>query len=256
MSKLNTLSRRLVKIGGVSLSIVTFFPTDKTIIDTKYRRDSDVQNITLNFPSFIRFELPYIQGSTVKRSVNLTYMGKIQMVAAMQAMLTNLNSKEVFIEDPDIGLTVTKELKEDGTSVWSVFEQIGESSIVFYPAVVKEEETQAIYKGVGISINNAANHVEMSLAEFIALYHFVKEVDIWSLSQELFNSALMLVGIKALLRDIRPIETSIDKREDLLESRRGTDEFYRTQEEKEQKRKQRRAGKEKPEQEAAEGDGS
>lgn len=253
MSKLNTLSRRLAKIGGVSLSIVTFFPTDKTIIDNKYRKDSDVRNITLNFPSFIRFELPYIKESVVKRSVNLTYMGKIQMVAAMQAMLTNLNSKEVFIEDPDIGLTVTKELKEDGTSIWSVFENIGEANIVFYPAVVKEEQTQAIYKGVGISINNAANHVEMSLAEFIALYHFVKEVDIWSLSQALFNSALMLVGINALLRDIRPIEASIDVREESIESRRATDEFYRTQEKKERKR---RAGKEKSEREAAEGDGS
>lgn len=220
MVKLNTLSRKLTTIGYVKLSITVFFPPDKIIVGNKYYKDSNSSNILLDFPCFIKFELPYRAESTKRRWINLTYMGKIQMISAMESMLNIINTKEVFVNDSELGLVVTTELDKNGRSKWSVYEQIGESGIVIYPTVIHEENTSVSYKGIGIAINEATNNVEMSIAEFIGLYRFLKEIDIWSLSQAMFNTSLMLTGIRSLSREMKPVEKIIDNHEDSIQPRR------------------------------------
>jgi hypothetical protein len=129
-------------------------------------------------------------------------MGKLQMISAMQTMLTYLTTEEVFVKDDTFGLAVAQ-VRKNGELKWIVREVIGGNYVEIYPSVIHEDT--ASYKGVGIYINEVVNRVEMSIAEFIALQQFLKEVDIWGLSQSMFNSALILAGNMSLDRDPAPI---------------------------------------------------
>lgn len=218
MTKLNSLSRKLTRIGGITLSIVAFFPQDKMILNTKYFQDTKTKQIYLDFPSFLRFELPYTPNGNGKRSVNLTYMGKVQMIATMKRMISHLASKEVFVKDPELGLTITRSLNEKGRSRWIVYENINQTPVAISPVVIKEDLSS--YEGVCIMLNAPENRAEMTIAEFIALKTFLEDVDIWSLSQNLFNTALLLESSESFDREPNTPVNLLEQLQDNLAPRK------------------------------------
>lgn len=219
MVKLNSLSRKLTKIGGITLSIVAYFPQDKLVLTTKYYQDTKTKSIYIDFPSFLKFELPFVSGQSAnKRSINLTYMGKIQMIATMNRMIKHLATKEVFIKDPELGLTITRSLNEKGISKWIVIEHIGASSIAISPVVIKED--LATYEGVSIMLNSPEIHSDMTISEFVALRDLIRDIDIWSLSQTLFNTALNLESAETFEREPSQPESLLEQLQQNLQPRK------------------------------------
>ena len=187
--KILSVSRRIARIGNIVLTSVALFPRDKIVINTKHTMDG--KQIILDFPAFLRLDLPYQSGiSHNVRSITLNYIGRVQLIAAMRRMIQILRSGEVFYNDPEMGLVITQNTDDRGASKWIVYERIGDSSIAFSPTVIEEDEIQ--YEGVVVIVNVPNNSTTLSVTEFTVLAESVKDTNIWLESQLLFLTALNL----------------------------------------------------------------
>ena len=188
--KLLSITRKIVRVGNIGLTSVAFFPRDKLIVSKRYTPEGN--HMMIDFPAFLRLENCICpRGVDIdRRNISLTNIGKIQMIAAMKKMLRLLSSGGVFVDDPEMGLTVTQNLDEHGGSKWTVFERIGDHSVVFTPTVVNEDETQ--YEGVTVIMNVPTNMTTISVSEFAILAEAIQETNIWLESQLLFMTALQM----------------------------------------------------------------
>ncbi len=253
----NILSRKLLNINKLGISMVVFFPPDRNVVSSKEYVEERSQSVYLNFIPFVRIDFPYLENVVVKRHINLSYMGKIQMVASLDRMMKNIATKEMFTEDDELGLIVTRDLDDEGRSKWSVYERINEMTVGIHPTVIHEETTS--YPGIMIELTGTINHVELTLSEFVALRNFLNDLDLWSLSQAMFNTAYLMgldEGFTTNANEPQAIapyqlENQISEREADTDARRKIDESQA----KKLKEKLRRKELAHPGGKAAKGDG-
>ena len=69
-------------------------------------------------------------------------------------------------------------------------------------------------------LNAPENRAEMTIAEFIALKTFLEDVDIWSLSQSLFNTALLLESSESFDREPNTPVNLLEQLQDNLAPRK------------------------------------
>jgi hypothetical protein len=240
----NILSRKLLNINKLGISMVVFFPSDRNTVYTKEFKEDQSKSVYLNFVPFVRIDFPYLENVVVKRNINLSYMGKIQMVASLDRMMKNIATKEMFTEDDELGLIVTRDLDDEGRSKWSVYERINEMTVGIHPTVIHEETTS--YPGIMIELTGSINHVELTLSEFVALRNFLNDLDLWSLSQAMFNTAYLMgldEGFTTNANEPQAIapyqlENQISEREADSDARRKIDEIQAKRLEEKLKRKE------------------
>lgn len=184
--RLQSISRRITSLGNLTVSIVILFPKDNQLVYRKlsHRDDETVEFIDIKFPSFLRIEFPWELGGNIsRRSINLTFLGKIQFLYMVEAFMKILKTEQVFIDDPELGLVVAQNVDQKGNNLWLKYEQIGKNVLMLYPKVIDDESTGHRYEGVAIAINTPAVSVTLTVSEFCILYKILSDVDIFVYGQ-------------------------------------------------------------------------
>lgn len=184
--RVQSISRKITSVGNITITIVVFFPKDNTTVYRHISRKEDetVQNVDLRIPSILRLEFPWELGGDIqRRTINLTYIGKIQLIYMIEAFIKMLREEEVFITDPELGLTVVQNIDKNGKSKWVKYETIGKNLILLYPKVIYDESTNNKYEGVSIAINSPSISVNLTVSELCILNRVLNDIDIFIYGQ-------------------------------------------------------------------------
>ena len=129
-------------------------PNDRQVVG-KYVRDNNEYSLDLTIPSFLSLELllPF-DGFSRRRTgtLTLTEVGKVEFMALARKMVKIMQSKDIFYDDPDEGLSVYKNIDENGISRFQVSGKVGKEFIALHPDVFIEEDNNIRTEGIRITL--------------------------------------------------------------------------------------------------------
>ena len=182
-----TISRRITRVGNMELSIKILIPDDKPIVTKDERNDFTYINMTI--PAFLSLELllPF-DGFSRRRSgsITLTEVGKIEFIALARKVIKIMQKEPVFYDDPDEGLSVYKNINDNGISNFQVSGRVGKEIIALHPDVFEEDDNRIKTEGVRITIARTNDSIVVTYADLLIMLEILGSVNITELSQMLY----------------------------------------------------------------------
>ena len=165
-------------------------PNDRQVVG-KYVRDNNEYSLDLTIPSFLSLELllPF-DGFSRRRTgtLTLTEVGKVEFMALARKMVKIMQSKDIFYDDPDEGLSVYKNIDENGISRFQVSGKVGKEFIALHPDVFIEEDNNIRTEGIRITLARTNASIVVTYTDMLILLEVLKDTSISTLSQLLFMS--------------------------------------------------------------------
>ena len=215
-----SIARRIARIGNLDLSIKILIPDDRPII-TKNSYDSG-KYIDFSLPSFLSLELllPF-DGFTRRRSgsITMTEVGKIEFIGLAKKMLKVIQQENVFYNDPDKGLSVYKNIDDNGISRFQVTGKVGKEIIALHPDVFEEEDNHIFTEGVRITIARSNISVVVTYADLLIMLEIIKDVSITGLAQVLYMTFKNDINNEEEMRRAKPENVATRNRLDDLMAR-------------------------------------
>jgi hypothetical protein len=97
-----------------------------------------------------------------------------------------MQKEPVFYDDPDEGLSVYKNINDNGISNFQVSGRVGKEIIALHPDVFEEEDNRIKTEGVRITIARTNDSIVVTYADLLIMLEILGSVNITELSQMLY----------------------------------------------------------------------
>lgn len=172
----------------------------KLVHETKYGKNSNFHNIftmdgkeylNLDLQSFLTLEIKDGEW-TPSKSILINEKNIYHITKGLEKCIDIIYNDDIFALNENHETIMYKEGREKGTV--RIYNLGMNQRLVIQPAVVYEDDIS--YEGVVFFINKTDNYIQLPIDALEALYHALKQVNIFVYSQMLLNYYVTTMGIK------------------------------------------------------------
>ena len=208
MNRIFKVSRRIARVGGITLSAVAMFPRDKPVINRKVNRINPTLNeesIYIDFPGFLFLELPHRYSElNYGGYMAITPLGKVDFLILLDKMIHIFRNEKIFFESSPghIGIYTVRDDNGNVSNPWIVRGKVGDVPIILEPIVVYDNTNEVEYEGVRFTIRNLNTYHDITFTDLLTLRSIVTESNIFVYTHLL----LQTVGLATTARSSKEQE--------------------------------------------------
>lgn len=157
--------------------------------------------LQLDLQSFLTLEIRDGQWAPDK-SILIDQRNIYQIIKGFEKSLDNIYNGGIFAIDGKTGETISYKDKRVENTV-RIYNLGMNQRVVIEPAVIHDAQDNTNYEGVILYINKTENYVELPIDAFEALYHTIKETNLFVYSQALVNYYMTTIkGEKVEIKEV------------------------------------------------------